>query len=160
VHQRETAGTQKGLLGDLRFRCFLGNNFCLLLILSSILNLKTCQIDYTHAFPQATLDDPVFVNVPQGWYIKDGNLHQQEDPRFNDTSHFLQLKCNLYGIKQAAHNWFKHLCTGLLQLGFIQSSTDCCLFLRRDCIIVVYVNDCLIFAKDQSTIQRGSISQW
>jgi hypothetical protein len=24
----------------------------------------------------------------------------------------------------------------------------------------VYVNDCLIFAKDQSTIQRGSISQW
>ncbi len=41
---------------------------------------------------------------------------------------------------------------GLLAEGFVQSKTDCCLFLRKDCIIVVYVNDCLIFALSDSTI--------
>jgi len=81
----------------------------LMLILSSILNLRTCQIDYTQAFPQAKLEDPVFIHIPQGWHIKDGNLQQHPDPRFNDTQHFLRLKRNLYGIKQAAHNWFQYL---------------------------------------------------
>jgi hypothetical protein len=102
---------------------------CLMLILSTILNLKSCQIDYTQAFPQAKLDDPVFIRVPQGWYIKDETLHQHDDPRFNDTAYFACLKRNLYGIKQAAHNWFNHLRNGPIRLSFNQSTTDCCLFL-------------------------------
>jgi hypothetical protein len=40
----------------------------------------------------------------------------------------------------------------LLHLGFQQSGTDSCLFLRNDCILVVYVDDCLIFAKQDKTI--------
>jgi hypothetical protein len=68
-----------------------------------MLDLKTRQIDYTKAFPQAKLYDPVFIKVPQGWYVAmDGSLLQHEDPHFNDTTHYLQLHRNLYGIKQAA----------------------------------------------------------
>ncbi len=79
--------------------------------------------------------------------MKEGNLYQHSNPKHNDTTHYMRLKRNLYGCKQAARNWFQHLTKGLLQLGFVQSRTDSCLFLRHDCILVVYVDDCLIFAE-------------
>jgi hypothetical protein len=121
------------------------------MLILSILDLKTHQIDYAQAFPQAKLDDPVFLKIPQGWYISNRTLHQHED---NDTTHYLWLKCSLHGIKQAAHDWFKYLCTGLQDLGFTQSSTDCCLFLTKDFIIIVYVDNCLIFAPKMTTIDQ------
>jgi hypothetical protein len=102
----------------------------LLLLLSTLMNLKTRQVDYTQAFPQAKLEDPVYMKVPQGWYVDStGELAQHNDPTYNDTSHYLKLKRNLYGCKQAARNWFKHLTDGLINQGFTQSKTDSCLFL-------------------------------
>jgi hypothetical protein len=86
----------------------------LLLYLSTVLNLITRQVDYTSAFPQADLDVPIFMKVPQGWYVDaSGCLGQHSDPKFQDSSHYLKLKRNLYGCKQAAQNWFRHLCDGL-----------------------------------------------
>jgi len=127
----------------------------LMLILSSILGLHSRQVDYMQAFPQAELQDPVFLCIPQGWHAdSSGKLTPQPDPRHKDTSHYLKLKRNLYGIKQAAHNWFNHLRDGLLRLGFCQSQADCCLFLRQDCIILIYVNDCLLFAPSKSPIDQ------
>ncbi len=81
----------------------------MMLILSSVLGLKTRQVDYTQAFPQALLEDPVHIRIPQGWFVKDGNLCQHDNPKYNDTKFYMKLKQNLYGCKQAAHNWFHHL---------------------------------------------------
>jgi hypothetical protein len=125
----------------------------LLLYLSTILNLKTRQVDYTSAFPQADLDVPVYMRVPQGWYVAaNGKLAQHDDARFQDKTHYLKLKKNLYGCKQAARNWFRKLTEGLKKEGFVQSATDTCLFLRHDCLIVVYVDDCLFFSPNSTTI--------
>jgi len=125
----------------------------LMLLLSSILGLKERQVDYTQAFPQAPLSDPVFMKMPQGWHIDEhGQFSQHPDPTFNDRSHYIKLNKNLYGCKQAARNWFKHLTQGLLKEGFKQSTSDPCLFLRKDCILVVYTDDCIIFAQDDTTI--------
>jgi len=118
------------------------------------MNLKTRQVDYTQAFPQALLEDPVFMRVPQGWFVKNGKLTQHQNPKHNNLLHYLKRKRNLYGCKQVAWNWFKHLTTGLLKQGFIQSKTDSCLFLRKDCILVVYVDDCLIIAKEDWIIDE------
>ena len=38
----------------------------LMLLLSSLLDLRQRQVDYTQAFPQAPLEDPVYIRVPQG----------------------------------------------------------------------------------------------
>jgi len=125
----------------------------LILLLSSILDLKQRQVDYTQAFPQAPLEDPVYMRMPQGWTVDDsGNLVQHPDPTFHDRQHFIQLRRNLYGCKQAARNWFKYLTKGLLKEGFRQSAVDPCLFLRNNCILIVYTDDCIIFAKDDMTI--------
>jgi hypothetical protein len=37
-----------------------------MLLLSSLLDLRQRQVDYTQAFPQAPLEDPVYIRVPQG----------------------------------------------------------------------------------------------
>lgn len=52
----------------------------MMLILSSILQLKSRQVDYTQAFSQALLDDIVYIRVPQDWYIHNGKLCQHENP--------------------------------------------------------------------------------
>jgi hypothetical protein len=125
----------------------------LLLLLSTILNLKSRQVDYTQAFPQAPLDDPVYMRLPQGFYVApDHTLQQHSDPTYHDRSHFIKLKRNLYGCKQAARNWFAHLKKGLISLGFTPSKIDPCLYFRHDCILAVYNDNCLIFARDDSTI--------
>lgn len=123
--------------------------------LSTIRNLQTHQVDYTSAFPQADLDVPVYMRVPQGWFVNgDGKLQQHTDPKYNDNNHYLRLKKNLYGCKQTMRNWFRLLSEGLRKLGFSQSKTDSCLFLRHDCIIIVYVDDCLFFSQNTSTIDQ------
>jgi hypothetical protein len=127
----------------------------MVLVLSALLGLVSRQVDYTQAFPQAPLDDPVFMKIPQGWYYNtDSNTLEQhpDDPKANDHDHFIRLKRNLYGCKQAARNWYLHLKTGLLGRGFVQSTVDPCLFIRKDCLIVLYTDDCLLFANDTSTI--------
>jgi hypothetical protein len=79
-----------------------------------MLNLHTRQVDYTSAFPQADLDVPIYMKIPQGWLVgPDGKLQQHTDPKFNYIVHYLKLMKNLYGCKQAAHNWFKLLSEGL-----------------------------------------------
>ena len=68
----------------------------------------------------------------------------------------LKLDKNLYGLKNAAHNWFKMLSDGLTgpDLQFKSSSIDPCVFLRKDAIILTWVDDCLIFSKDLSVINK------
>jgi hypothetical protein len=126
---------------------------CLMLLLSSILGLQQRQVDYTQAFPQAPLSDPVYMKLPQGWYVDEhGQFVPHQDPTFNDRSHYIKLQKNLYGCKQAARNWFKHLTQGLLRESFRQSASDPCLFLHKDCIRIVYTDDCIIFSREDSTI--------
>ena len=68
----------------------------------------------------------------------------------------LKLKKNLYGLKDAAHNWFQMLSKGLTgsKLGFKPSSIDPCVFLRKDAIMLTWVDDCLIFSKDLKVVTQ------
>ncbi len=112
-------------------------------------------MDYTQAFLRVPLDDPVYMWMPQGWYADaNGNLRQHKDPRFQDHNHFIQLKCNLYECKQAARNWFQHLTQGLLAEGLKDIKVDFCLFIWQDCLVVIFTDDCLIFAYNDRTINE------
>jgi transposase InsO family protein len=127
----------------------------MVLVLSTLLKLKSRQIDYTQAFPQAPVDDDVFMRIPQGWSydsVTKQLVQCLDDPRSFDREHFIRLKRNLYGVKQAARNWYIHLKNGLLGRGFVQSKIDPCLFIRKDCLIVLYTDDCLVFANSDDTI--------
>jgi hypothetical protein len=98
------------------------------------------------------------MRIPQGWYVVDGALQQHQNPKFRDTAHFIKLEKSLYGIKQAARAWFHFLEPGLIKLGFQASGIDPCLFYREDCIVALYVDDCLVFSPQQSVLDQVLLS--
>jgi hypothetical protein len=131
---------------------------CLLLTLSSIHKWHSTQINFTQAFTQPPINEDIYMKIPQGWYMLDGSLQQHSDPKHRDTSHYIKLEKSLYGIKQATRAWFHHLEPGQQHLGFQASPVDPCLFYKDDCIIVLYIDDCLIFSPDQ-TMMHSTVSQ-
>jgi hypothetical protein len=98
----------------------------LTLILTTLLGYHSRQVDFVQAFSQADIDCDVYMKIhtmPPSW------------------DHELKLKKNLYGLHQVG-----------LQCGFWQSIVDPCLFLHPDCILVVYVDDCLLFSKEPTML--------
>ena len=100
------------------------------------------QMDFTQAFPQAETSEDTYMHVPSGWGLTDSN---------GNSDYVIKLKKNLYGTATGARNWFLKLSKGLEHREFIQSKVDPCLFLRDDCIVVVYTDDCICFSKAEST---------
>ena len=68
------------------------------------------------------------------------------------------MKKNLYETRQAAANWFDMLKTGLEDEGFGQKKVEPCLFVRNNCIVIFYVDDCCIFSKDKEKIDAFLIN--
>jgi hypothetical protein len=102
-------------------------------------NLKGKQIDFTQAFPQAKLKEDIYLQFPASFEHKNDKWD-------------LKLKRNLYGLVQASRNWFLKLSAIYERLGFKQSKSDPCLFLRKDMIIILYIDDCLLYARDTKYI--------
>jgi hypothetical protein len=107
--------------------------------LAAMHNLKGNQIDFTQAFPQAQLKEDIYLRFPAGFEHK-------------NEKWALKLKRNLYGLVQASRNWFLKLSAIYERLGFKQSKSDPCLFLQKDMIIVLYTDDCLLYARDTKEI--------
>jgi hypothetical protein len=107
--------------------------------LAAMHNLNSKQIYFTQAFPQANLKEDIYLWFPAGFEHKNDKWA-------------LKLKRNLYGLVKASRNWFLKLSAIYERLGFKQSKYDPCLFLRKDIIIVLYTEDCLIYARDTKYI--------
>ena len=117
----------------------------ILFALSVIHDLDTRSIDFVLAFPQAPLDVDVFMELPYGFAV-DGITDD------GSKGYVLKLNKSLYGLKQAAYNWFEMLSKGLRDRGFKASETDPCVFLRKDCIVLCYVDDCILISKKNSKV--------
>jgi hypothetical protein len=101
--------------------------------------IKSRQIDFANAFVQADRDEPIYLSLPPG---------------FSQTSstHCMKVTKSLYGDARAPRMWYDHLTTALVALGFTPSPIDPCLFLRKDCIFLFWVDDAIICSHDDSTI--------
>ncbi len=121
----------------------------LVMIISTLTNLKSRQVDFVQAFTQADIDQDVYMRVPQGWYydIASKDLLQHADPQYQDPVSIIQLAKNLYGTRSASRSWWLHLKQGLISRNFKQAPNDPCLFVRDDCMIAVYTDDCCLFAE-------------
>ncbi len=97
--------------------------------------LSSKSIDFVLAFPQADLKNPLYMELPIGF-----GAPNNEDRKF----YVLKLNKSLYGLKQAGYNWFAKLSNGLQDRGFVQSSIDPCIFFGHKCIVLTYVDDCIL----------------
>ena len=66
----------------------------------------------------------------------------------------LKLLMSLYGLRQAGSNWFLYLKDSLLRRGFKQSELDPCLFYSEHVIILIYVDDAILFSKHTIYIEE------
>ena len=110
------------------------------LVFSLTFGWTTCSIDFANAFVQAPLHDPVWIHLPRGF--RSGKKQAV----------CLKLLKSLYGLSTAPRLWHQHLFATLLELGFKQSLFDQCLLCKPGIMIVCYVDDAGIAAKDPSLI--------
>ena len=112
----------------------------MMLTLSVIHKLYTTSIDFTLAFPQADTDVDIYMEIPIGCEVPEGDF----------VCHLLK---NLYGLKQAARTWFEYLRDTLIApeeeggYGFKKSLKDPCIFYKDGITVITWVDDCLIFSE-------------
>jgi hypothetical protein len=107
----------------------------ILLVVAKIHSLSSKSTDFVLASPQADLEVPVFMELPLGFDAPDSQ---------NQKHYVLQLNKSLYGSKQAGYNWFAKLSNGFEDHGFVPSSIDPCVFFGQGCIVLTYVDNCII----------------
>lgn len=116
------------------------------LIMASTMGFHTRQIDFTNAFCQSKIKDPLYIELPQKYKVK-GRAHEDL---------VLSLDKSLYGTVTAPKLFFDHISEGLLSEGFVPTASDPCLFINKelDCMVLQYVDDQIWIAKDPAAIDR------
>ena len=76
----------------------------------------------------------------------------------SSSSHLLKLRMSLYGLKNASYNWHQKLKAALEAREFKESLSDPCVFISKNMVILTYVDDCILIAKDESVLQDFIIS--
>ena len=119
----------------------------LLFTLSIVEKWTTASIDFKSAFTQAQLPTPIYLEPPPG-FLK-GN------PELRDK--VIKVKTSLYGDRRAANLWYKKIAATLTssKLGYRVSEFDPCLFVRKDCIILLYVDDAILMGRDENAITKA-----
>jgi hypothetical protein len=114
----------------------------LFLVVSFLLGWQTRSVDFGSAFVQAKLKRPVWIHIPRGFQSTKG------------PNTCLRLIKSLYGLVDAPKMWADHIRATFVELGFTPSKFDPCLLLRKDMMIVLYVDDAGISAKTQAEIEH------
>jgi hypothetical protein len=66
----------------------------------------------------------------------------------------LRLQRTLYGLCQSPQYFYKYFTEHLIKQGLTPSNFDPCLFLSSTPIVIIYVNDILIYGKDEKKIDN------
>jgi transposase InsO family protein len=99
------------------------------------------HLDIKCAYFYGDLDEEIYMRPPKG---------------FGSTSGFVwHLHKAMYGLKQSGRQWYKALDEKLKILGFTKLlATNCVYLYQGKAVMLVYVDDLLIFAKDKATLDE------
>lgn len=107
------------------------NTIRILMALAVQNGMKIHQMDAITAFLQGDVEEELYMQQPIGFNDDSGNV--------------CRLNKAIYGLRQAGRQWNKKLDAFLLQIGYKRSSSDPCVYIKRNLIIAIYVDDFLIF---------------
>ena len=99
------------------------------------------SIDFMLAFPQASLEPDVFMEI-----------HQVFDHYYDGKSHVLKLKRSTHGLEQSNCNFYQKL-KALKDRGTSPCKNDLCAHASRNLILVIHVEDVLIFSPKKLWIE-------
>ena len=122
--------------------------FKILLALSAIKNFFLKQLDVKEAYLHPKIDEEVYLEQPKGFEKLDSNSNKL----------VCKLTKSIYGLKQAAKNWYRELSNFLIQQGFERSKHDYCLFLKNKendkLYVLTWVDDLVIAGNSQIEINK------
>ena len=122
------------------------NSIRTMLILAAYDGWYTRQIDYVLAFPQAPIDREIFMKVPAGFTVVDGN----------NKDYVLKLHRNVYGGKAASRTFYQYLSQKLIdEVGFTRSKVDECVLYRGSVMYVLYTDDSILAGPDLKEVKRA-----
>ena len=129
-----------------------------MLVMAAAYDLCTCQIDYTSPFVQAEIEKPPNWNKMTKQEQDNWGIYVDMPRGFAKHGHVLKLKRNLYGRSSAPRQWFALLKKRLGEAGFIQQlDVDPCLFISDKVIMILFVDDSLLFAKDKKDLDAALV---
>ena len=116
--------------------------------------LKLHQMDVSTAFLHGELADEVYMRQPEG-FVESGKENL-----------VCRLKRSIYGLKQSPRCWNTALDSHLKEMGFEQSKSDPCLYMKCDSegarfLLAVYVDDIVLGGRSEAELKsvKSSLSQ-
>jgi hypothetical protein len=127
--------------------------FRITLILKILLELESEQFDVETAFLYGDLDEEIWMEFPEGYVDYLQEVHKRN---YEESEWCVELGKAIYGLVQAARQWWKKFKEAMGKLGFKPSLADPCLFTRKEgnewSFVIIYVDDGGIIAT-RSTIK-------
>ena len=103
------------------------------------------MVDIDNAFLNGDLEHEIYMKIPEGY-------DEVINPRV-DKEDCLILQKAIYGLVQAASQFWKKIVDKMQEGGFKLSEADPCILYKEDekgvCIIIIYVDDMLIIGKEE-----------
>lgn len=100
-------------------------------------NLEIEHMDVKTAFLHGKLSEEIFINLPE---------------ELKKTDVVCKLNKSMYGLKQAPRRWNEEFHLLMIELGFVNSHHDTCLYVTNECgksIVFLFVDDLLIVGKEK-----------
>jgi hypothetical protein len=124
--------------------------FHLVLALKALMNLKAGQFDIETAFLYGDLEEEIWMQLPEGY---SEYVYETKGVKIDSMTHCVRLKKALYGLVQAARQWWKKFKDVMKDLNYIPSQIDPCLFIKdkpnnKKAFVIIYVDDGGIFGTD------------
>jgi hypothetical protein len=115
----------------------------IVMILAIKLQLISVQCDITAAFIHARVlaTESIYVHQPRG-------VHRGKGDKV------IFLKQTLYGLKQSPWYFFQYVTEHLIKHGLTASKLDPCLFISKSLIVIIYVDDIVIYGKSDDEINE------
>lgn len=117
-----------------------------LLSIGAYQDLEIDQMDAITAFLNGDLDEEIYMEQPEGFVVP-GQEHL-----------VCKLNKSLYGLKQAARQWYKKIDRALRKLGFKRLEADHCVYIWREGDLVIYialyVDDLLLLSNSKAKLKE------
>ena len=118
-----------------------------LLALAAIMDWEIGSMDVKNAYLQSPVDGDIYVRMPPGY--------QQKNKAGEELVG--KLVKSLYGLRQAARNWYVTIRGWFIKYGFKPSAADPCVFIKRDAagntlVVVLYVDDMMIVGNNKRIV--------
>lgn len=114
----------------------------LFILLVCMLKWYHCQIDICSAYLYGILKEPVYMKQPTGYEVR-GSEHK-----------VCLLTKSIYGLHQSAREFNNTLDSTLKELGFTKVSWCNCLYRLNDAILIVYIDDMVLFCKSKEYVNE------